>query len=70
VAFEKDKHPEHANKIDKIDFQTFPELEQSVKDDVKFLKEHPLLVDNSNITGWVYEVETGKVSRTIILNDG
>ncbi|KAF8592032.1 carbonate dehydratase [Ramaria rubella] len=57
----KQSHPNHAQEIEAIDFLAFPKLEQSVKDDVDYLKQHPLLADNGNITGWVYEVETGKV---------
>ena len=48
--------------IDNIDFLEFQNLEGSVKEDVKFLQEHPLVLPETKITGWVYEVETGKVS--------
>jgi len=44
-----------------FDFQAFPDLEQGVKDDVAFLKGSKLIPDDVPITGWVYEVETGKV---------
>ena len=57
----QEKHPDKAKEIDAIDFLTFPVLEPSIEADVEYLKQHPLLVDNTNITGWVYEVETGKV---------
>lgn len=58
----KNKFPGANEQIESIDFQPFSELEESVKNDVKFLKEHPLVEKDSSITGWVYEVETGKVS--------
>ncbi|KIJ45761.1 hypothetical protein M422DRAFT_207139 [Sphaerobolus stellatus SS14] len=61
----KDKHPEHAKEINEIDFLAFPQLDENVKEDVAFLKNHPLLVDNEHITGWVYEVETGKVRQVV-----
>lgn len=48
--------------VDHIDFLEFSDLEQSVKEDVKFLQESPLVLKETVITGWVYEVETGKVS--------
>ena len=44
-----------------LDFQPFPELEKAVEDDVKFLKASKAISDSVNISGWVYEVETGKV---------
>jgi carbonic anhydrase len=53
---------EVAQQVDKIDFLEFGDLEGSVKDDVKFLKENPLVLPESTVSGWVYEVETGKVS--------
>lgn len=43
------------------DFQSFPQLEQAVKDDVAFLQKNPLIPDSVTISGWIYEVETGKV---------
>jgi carbonic anhydrase len=52
-----------ASKIDieAIDFGPFPELEDALKSDVEFLKSHPLILKESVISGWIYEVETGKV---------
>ncbi|TBU64728.1 carbonic anhydrase [Dichomitus squalens] len=47
--------------VDAIDFLEFQGLEESVKVDVKFLEENPLVLPGTKITGWVYEVETGKV---------
>ena len=44
-----------------LDFQPFPELEEAVKDDVKFLKESKAIPKSVTISGWVYEIETGKV---------
>lgn len=48
--------------VDKIDFLEFPEIEQSVKSDVEYLKESPLVLPKTEISGWVYEVGTGQVS--------
>ncbi len=60
----KTEYPESAAAIDAIDFGPFPELESAVKADVEFLKTHPLVLEGTVITGWIYAVETGKVSRT------
>ncbi|CAL1696306.1 unnamed protein product [Somion occarium] len=49
--------------VDEIDFLDFPEIEQSLKEDVKFLKENPLVLPGTEITGWVYEVETGQIKH-------
>ncbi|KPI42872.1 uncharacterized protein AB675_1887 [Cyphellophora attinorum] len=48
-----------------IDFLPFPDLDQAVKDDVKFLQNSKLVPDRVTISGWVYEVETGKTRRVV-----
>ncbi|KAK4695936.1 carbonic anhydrase, partial [Lecanoromycetidae sp. Uapishka_2] len=48
-----------------LDFQPFPDLEKGVEDDVKFLKASKAIPDSVTISGWVYEVETGRVRRVI-----
>ena len=58
----KEEYPSAAKEIDSIDFLPFPDVEKSVKDDVQYLKQHPLVLDESTITGWVYDVKTGKVN--------
>ncbi|PPQ64739.1 hypothetical protein CVT26_002683 [Gymnopilus dilepis] len=51
-----------AEAVDRIDFLTFPNLEESVKDDISFLKENPLVLKGTELSGWIYDVNTGKVS--------
>ncbi|KAJ5303278.1 hypothetical protein N7476_010077 [Penicillium atrosanguineum] len=51
----------HQN-VDHIAFLPFGDLKQSVLDDVKSLKESPLVLDVP-ITGYLYEVETGKIVK-------
>ena len=52
--------------VDKIDFQPFPDLDQAVKDDVEFLqKENVLVKDGTNVSGWVYDVRSGKVRQVV-----
>ncbi|KAH9912250.1 carbonic anhydrase [Epithele typhae] len=36
-----------------------------VESDVKFLQEHPLVLPETKVTGWVYEVETGKIRQIV-----
>jgi carbonic anhydrase len=47
------------------DFLPFPELDKAVEDDVAFLKKSKLIPENVKISGWVYEVETGKVRKVV-----
>ncbi|KAK7463463.1 hypothetical protein VKT23_006813 [Stygiomarasmius scandens] len=67
----KDSDPEtfakqnNAKLVDDIDFLEFDDLEESVKSDVKFLKENPLIMKGTKVTGWIHHVETGKATRVI-----
>lgn len=47
------------------EFQTFGDLEQAVRDDVQFLRESQLIGDDVVVSGWVYEVETGKTRQVV-----
>ena len=44
-----------------IDFLPFRDLEQSVRNDVAKLKSSPLIPDNVDISGYIYDVRTGKL---------
>lgn len=48
--------------VDHIAFLPFGDLEQSVLDDIKTLKQNPLILDVP-ITGYIYHVETGQISK-------
>jgi carbonic anhydrase len=48
--------------VDHIAFLPFGDLEQSVRDDVAFLKKSPLVLDVP-VTGYVYDVKTGKINK-------
>lgn len=43
----------------------FTRLETAVEEDVEFLKKTKLAPDDVVISGWVYEVETGKVRQVV-----
>lgn len=45
-----------------IDFLPFGNLEQSVRDDVKFIKDSPFIPDNILVKGFLYDVKTGKIN--------
>ncbi|KAF8213544.1 carbonic anhydrase [Mycena galopus ATCC 62051] len=54
-----------ATQIDAIDFLEFTDLEQSVRDDVMFLRESPLILKGTRITGWIHHLENGETTRVI-----
>jgi len=47
------------------DFQPFPKLEEAVESDVRLLNNSPLIAEGVVVSGWVYEVETGKVRHVV-----
>lgn len=47
--------------VQELDFMPFAHLEGAVKEDVLLLRGHDLIPDNVKVTGWVHEVETGKL---------
>jgi carbonic anhydrase len=47
---------------DNIDFLPFKDLEQSVRDDVATIKASPLIPDNIEVSGFIYDVRSGKLS--------
>ena len=46
-----------------IDFMPFGDLEQSVRDDVDFLEQSPLIAEDTEIRGFVYNVETRRMTE-------
>lgn len=60
----KDAEPDNtavAEQVNRIEFLEFGDIEESVKKDVKFLQDNPLVLAETKITGWTYDVTTGKV---------
>jgi len=46
-----------------IDFLPFGDLEQSVRDDVAAIKASPFIDDDIPVTGFVYDVKTGRLNE-------
>jgi carbonic anhydrase len=44
-----------------IDFLPFGDVEQSVRDDVEMVRSSPLIPDEIPVSGFVYDVQTGKL---------
>lgn len=48
--------------VDAVNFlATYSNLDESVEADVKFLKENPLVLEGTIITGWAHDTAAGKV---------
>lgn len=48
-----------------FDFSPFPDLEEAVREDVAFLRGSQLVRRGGEVSGWVYEVETGRVRKVV-----
>ena len=46
-----------------IDFLPFEDLEQSIREDVAFLRNSPLIADDTEIRGFVYDVESRELTE-------
>ncbi|KAB2574280.1 putative carbonic anhydrase protein [Lasiodiplodia theobromae] len=54
---------EAGEQVKGLDFLAFPDLEEEVRRDVKWLAEQKTIPRQVTVSGWVYEVETGRVRR-------
>jgi carbonic anhydrase len=46
-----------------IDFLPFGDVEQSVRDDVALIRSSPLIPNEINVRGFIYDVKTGKLQE-------
>ncbi|KAL1647823.1 hypothetical protein SLS58_002624 [Diplodia intermedia] len=60
---EKNLGKEAGEEVKGLDFLAFPDLEEEVRKDVKWLAEQNTIPRQVTVSGWVYEVETGRVRR-------
>ncbi|KAJ3341520.1 hypothetical protein HDU93_004679 [Gonapodya sp. JEL0774] len=49
--------------VESIAALEFSDVEKSVRDDIAFLKEHPLILKETAISGFIYKVETGELVK-------
>jgi carbonic anhydrase len=56
-----DIHAKLGPESESIDFQPFPDVDARVRQSVQTIASAPLLPDSFTATGFVYEVETGKL---------
>jgi len=44
----------------------FSDVEESLEDDVRTIRESPFLPNDVEITGWVYDVQTGRLREVVV----
>lgn len=60
----KNKGDAAAREVENLDFLTFPDVEDKVRDDVAWLK-GKAVEQGIRVTGWVYDVKTGRVKKVV-----
>lgn len=55
-------HTDLGAKADHVAFLPFSDIAESVRDDVRIVKESQLVMDVP-VTGYIYEVETGRIVK-------
>jgi len=48
--------------VREIDFMPFSDVEDSLREDVQTIRESPYLPNDAEVTGWVYDVRTGRLT--------
>jgi carbonic anhydrase len=48
-----------------IDFLPFSDNEASVREDVERIRRHPLIPDSIPVSGFIYDVATGRLNRVV-----
>jgi carbonic anhydrase len=56
-----DVHEKLGPDSESIDFQPFPDVAERVRQSVEAIRDHPLLGKSFGATGFVYDVETGRI---------
>ncbi|KAI0168897.1 carbonate dehydratase [Hypoxylon sp. FL1284] len=59
----KNLGPSAAAEIATLNFLTISDVEDAVRDDLAFLSKSATVSDDVTVSGWAYDVETGKVRR-------
>ena len=48
-----------------IDFLPFSDLEESVRQDVRRIRENPFVPEDVEVSGWIYDVKTGQLQEVV-----
>jgi carbonic anhydrase len=48
-----------------MDFLPFSDLDQSVRDDVRRIRDNPFIPPDVEVSGWIYDVKTGQLREVV-----
>jgi carbonic anhydrase len=46
-----------------VDFRAFPDLQESVRESLRAVRESPFLPDSLELSGWIYDVHDGRLAE-------
>ena len=46
-----------------VDFRPFPDLQESVRESLRAMRESPFLPDSLELSGWIYDVHDGRLAE-------
>ncbi|KAL9468646.1 hypothetical protein ACSS6W_010340 [Trichoderma asperelloides] len=56
---------EESKDVDNFDVLTFHDLEASTREEVEYLRNHPLWLSKIKVTGWIQDTDTGALKKIV-----
>ncbi|KAL6866843.1 carbonic anhydrase [Trichoderma novae-zelandiae] len=54
-----------SKEVDNLEVLTFFDLEKSTREEVEYLRNHPLAWKKVRVTGWIHDTDTGVLSKVV-----
>lgn len=65
AVVEKNLGTQAASDVASLDFLPFSDLDTAVREDIEFLRSNRAIAESIAISGWVYDVKTGKARQVV-----
>ncbi|KAL7930436.1 carbonic anhydrase [Trichoderma chlorosporum] len=54
-----------SKEVDDFEIMTFFDLEKSTREEVEYLRHHPLALKSVRVTGWIHDTDTGLLKKVV-----
>jgi carbonic anhydrase len=54
-----------SKEVDDFEVLTFHDLEASTREEVEYLRNHPLSLSTVRVTGWIHDTDTGLLKKIV-----
>ena len=54
-----------SREVDGFEVMPIADLEQSAREDVEYLRNHPLALGKVRVTGWIHDLDTGLIKKVV-----